>query len=105
METFYRLLYSMIGVQWRSFNMMADTNLLHYIMDRELVVRISWLVVPAYDPVGVHHHDLHRQHHGDRPQHVFDHWIHHQIPAGSTSTVSSHTSLNNWEKREKRGWT
>ena len=37
METFYRLLYSMIGVQWRSFNMMSDTNLLHFLMDREMV--------------------------------------------------------------------
>ena len=38
METIYRLLYSVIGVQWRSYNMMAQYNLLHYFMDRELVI-------------------------------------------------------------------
>lgn len=37
METVYRLLYSLIGVQWKSYNMIAEKNLLHYIMDREEV--------------------------------------------------------------------
>ena len=37
METFYRLLYSLIGVQWRCYNMMAEQNLLHFLMDREQV--------------------------------------------------------------------
>ena len=37
METFYRLLYSLIGVQWRCYNMMAEQKLLHFLMDREQV--------------------------------------------------------------------
>ena len=37
METMYRMLYSIIAVQWRSFNMMAHHNLLYFFMDRELV--------------------------------------------------------------------
>ena len=37
METVYRLLYSLIAVQWKAYNMMAQTNLLHFIMDREEV--------------------------------------------------------------------
>ena len=37
METVYRLLYSLIGVQWKSYNMIAKQNLLHFILDREEV--------------------------------------------------------------------
>ena len=46
METFYRLLYSMIGVHWRSFNMMSDTNLLHFLMDREMVRSVLSRLAP-----------------------------------------------------------
>ena len=37
METVYRLLYSLIGVQWKCYNMIAEKNLLHFLMDREEV--------------------------------------------------------------------
>lgn len=37
METVYRLLYSLIAVQWKSYNMIAEKNLLHFFMDREEV--------------------------------------------------------------------
>ena len=35
METVYRLLYSLIAVQWKSYNMIAEHNLLNIFMDRE----------------------------------------------------------------------
>ena len=41
METVYRLLYSLIGVQWKSYNMIAEQNLLHHFMDREQVRNIN----------------------------------------------------------------
>ena len=37
METVYRLVYCMVGVQWKSYNMIAEKNLLHHFMDREEV--------------------------------------------------------------------
>ena len=40
METVYRLLYSLIGVQWKCYNMIAEKNLFHIIMDREDVSNV-----------------------------------------------------------------
>ena len=37
METVYRLLYSLIGVEWKCYNLIAEKNLLHFLMDREEV--------------------------------------------------------------------
>ena len=37
METVYKLLYSLIGVQWKCYNMIAERNLLHFLMEREEV--------------------------------------------------------------------
>ena len=46
METVYKLLYSLIGVQWKCYNMIAEKNLLHFLMNRE-EVRNSLLEVEA----------------------------------------------------------
>ena len=81
METVYRLLYSLIGVQWKCYNMIAEQNLLHLLMDREDVSTVLQQImnILIVKRVGVHYYDLYHLLLRHRPCDVQQFWISHQI--------------------------
>ena len=61
METVYRLLYSLIAVQWKSYNMIAEHNLLNFFIDREGVrTKQAYYSLIVNLLLGLRDYDLHR---------------------------------------------